>query len=393
MRTAQQIAAVTALSIKSLPQRIGSSSIIVVSIAGVVAVLIGVLMLSGSLLRTMNGASKPDRAIVLAKGVGAEGFSTLPRNAIIAAEAAPGLARTADGKPAASPEVIAVVSAREKVDNSRAEVVVRGVTPVAFAVRPEIKLVDGRMPEAGLHELLVGRAASGQYKGFAMGDRINIRGTQWTIVGAFESGRNVRESELLADAETLLSVLRRSEFQAVTVTLESPATFVTFKDALTTDPSISVDVLTEAEYYGRQTQFLSKLLETIAYIVGAIMAIGAMSGAVNCMYSAVSARNVEIATLRALGFNPLSVVVSVLSEALLLALVGATLGAVLVAIVLSGSTFSTRAGGSTVVSQLHVDTWLVAVGIAWACVIGLIGGLFPAVRAARVPVATALREI
>lgn len=393
MRTMQQIASVTALSIKSLPQRMGSSTIIVVSIAGVVAVLIGVLMLSGSLLRTMNGASKPDRAIVLSKGSGSEGFSTLQRGTVLTIEAAPGIAKSSEGKPAASPEVIAVVSAREKADHSRAEVVVRGVTPVAFEVRSEISLIDGRLPEAGLHELLVGRAANAQFEGLQIGDRINIRGTQWSVVGKFESDGNVRESELLADAETLLSVLRRNVFQAVTVRLESPAALAQFKDALTTDPSISVDVLTEAEYYGRQTEFLSKLLETIAYIVGAIMAIGAMSGAVNCMYSAVSTRNVEIATLRALGFNPLSVVISVLLEALLLALIGAAIGAILVAAILSGSTFSTRAGGSTVVSQLHVDTWLVGVGIAWACAIGFIGGLFPAIRAARVPVATALREI
>jgi putative ABC transport system permease protein len=393
MHTVQQIATVTTLSIKSLPQRLGSSAIIVVSIAGVVAVLIGVLTLSGSLLRTMDGASKPDRAIVLAKGSRSEGGSTIQRSEVLTIEAAPGLGKTSDGKATASPELLAVVAARQQSDNARAEIVIRGVTPIAHAVRPEVKLIAGRMLQPGLHELLAGRAAAREYKGLALGDRVSIRGTKWTVVGTFESNGNVRESELMADAETLLSTFQRNTFQAVTVKLENAAAFDKFKDAITTDPSLSVDVLRESAYYSQQSEFLNKLLKTIAYIVGGIMAIGAMSGAVNCMYSAVSARGVEIATLRALGFNPVSVVVSVLAEALLLALIGAAFGAVIVGLILNGNSFTTQAGGGAIVAQLQIDSSLVTIGIVWACAIGFLGGLFPAIRVARLPVATALREV
>jgi putative ABC transport system permease protein len=389
----RQITTVTSLSIKSLPQRFGSSVIIVVSIAGVVAVLIGVLTLANSLLRTIHGASQPDRAIVMSKGSWSEGGSNLQRSDVLTIEAAPGLAKDAEGKAIASPEVVAMVAVRQKSDNARGEAVVRGVTPMAFAARSEVKLVSGRAPSAGLHEIAVGRAIVTRYKNLEMGGSINIRGAQWLVVGVFDAGGSVRDSEIWTDAETLMSAFKRNTFQAVTVKLASPDSFPVFKDSLTTNPSLTVDVLTEAEYYGRQSEFLNRLLKTIAYIVGAIMAIGAMSGAVNCMYSAISARGVEIATLRALGFNPFSVIVSVLTEALLLAIIGAALGAFIAWLLLSGNTFSTQAGMGSIAAQLQVDGALIVVGTAWACAIGFLGGLFPAIKAARMPIATALREV
>ena len=392
MRMLQQIATVTSLSIKSLPQRFGSSAIIVVSIAGVVAVLIGVLTLAGSLLRTMEGASQPDRAIVMSKGSWAEGGSNLQRSEVQTIEAAPGLSKDTDGKAIASPEVVAMVAVRQKSDNARGEAVVRGVSPVALAVRPEVRIVSGRLPTAGLHEIAVGQAIATRYKNLELGGSINIRGSQWQVVGIFEASGSIRESEIWGDAETLMSAFKRTTFQAVTVKLASPASFAEFKDSLTTNPSLTVDVLTESEYFGRQSEFLNRLLKTIAYVVGAIMAIGAMSGAINCMYSAISARGVEIATLRALGFNPLSVTISVLTEALLLAVVGAGLGALIAWLLLSGNTFNTQAGIGSIAAQLQIDAALVATGAVWACAIGFFGGLFPAIRAARMPIATALRE-
>lgn len=393
MQALQQISTVTGLSIKSLPQRMGSSAIIVVSIAGVVAVLIGVLTLADSLLRTINGATQPDRAIVLIKGARAEGGSNLQRSEVQTIQAAPGIGKNAAGEAIASPEVIAVVAVRQKTDNARAEVVVRGVSPLAFDLRPEIKLIAGRLPATGIHELLVGRAAAAQFKSLGLGEQVTMRGNKWTVVGLFEADGNMRESELFADAETLMSAYQRTTFQSVAVKLASPDSFAAFKDALTNDPSLSVDVVTEAQYYSQQYEFLSKILKTIAYIVGGIMAIGAMSGAINCMYSAISARAMEIATLRAIGFNPFSVVVSVLTEALLLALAGAVIGAGIAWLLMGGNTFSTQAGSGPIVSQLRIDASLVLVGVAWACVIGFFGGLFPALRAARIPIATALREI
>jgi putative ABC transport system permease protein len=248
------------------------------------------------------------------------------------------------------------------------------------------------MFEPAVRELIVGRSAQGQFAGLSLGSKIAFRDSDWTVVGVFDSNGDNHESELIADSETVLSAFRRNLFQSTTVLLESPESFNTFKDALTTNPTLSVDVKTEPEYYAAQSKQLSGLLNFLAYGIGGIMAIGAIFGALNSMYSAVSARGLEIATLRAIGFRSLPVVISVLVEALLLALIGGSVGAFLAWGFFNGNAVSTLGGNFTqVVFKLTVSTGLLVTGIVWACLIGVIGGLFPAIRAARLPVAAALR--
>lgn len=272
----------------------------------------------------------------------------------------------------------------------------RGVGPKIQAVRPELKILKGRMFSPAVNEIIVGKSAHAQFRGLEIGDRITTRGATWTVVGIFASGGDSHESELLADAETVNSADRRGGFSSVTVMLESPAAFQRFKDSLTSNPALAVDVHKEREYYERQSKTISKVISVIAYVVGGIMAVGAIFGALNTMYSAVSSRLREIATLRAIGFGSTAMVLSVLAEALLLALIGGAIGAVLAWLFFNGHVVSTSSGGAAagqLVFELSVSPQLITIGVVWACVIGLIGGLFPAVRAARLPVATALRAV
>ncbi len=259
-------------------------------------------------------------------------------------------------------------------------------------MRSEIHLVDGRLFKPGLRELIVGRGAQQQFKGLELGQKLELRGTDWTVVGAFESGGDSHESELMADAETVLSAYRRNLYQSVFVQLDSAGAFEGFKKSLTSNPQLAVDVKREREYYAEQSKALSKVLSFVAYVVGGIMAVGALFGALNTMYSAVSSRSQEIATLRAIGFGNTPVVISVMLEALVLALIGAIIGSALSWIFFNGNAISTLGANFTqVVFKLTVTPELIALGIIWACVIGVIGGLFPAIRAARLPVAAALR--
>jgi putative ABC transport system permease protein len=248
----------------------------------------------------------------------------------------------------------------------------------------------------GLAELIVGKSAQRMYRNTEIGSQLRLSGTNWTIVGVFESGGSARESELLADAPTLRSAYRRgSSAQSVLVMLQSPAAFQTFKDAITSNPQLQVDVAKESDFGAQQSDQISKILKTVAYVVGGIMAVGAIFGALNTMYSAVSARAREIATLRAIGFGAVPIVVSVFVEALFLALIGGALGAALAWLLFNGHSVDTNGGGfqGQVMFDLAVTPALIALGIIWACAIGIVGGLFPAIRAARLPVATALRAL
>jgi len=307
---------------------------------------------------------------------------------------APVLRRDAAGKPVASAEAVVVVDMPKKSNDSGANVTIRGIGAQGMALRPEIHLIAGRMFQRGLRELIVGSGAQSQFKGIDVGSHIALRGSDWMIVGAFASNGDSHESELLADGETVLSAYRRNLYQSVVVQLESKDAFATFKNSLTTNPQLSVDVLRERDYYAHQSQRMSAILSFVAYVVGGIMAVGALFGALNTMYSAVSGRAREIATLRAIGFGASAVVLSVLIEAMLLSVIGALIGAGLAWIFFNGNVVSTLGSNFTqVVFRLAVSPALVVLGIAWACAIGLIGGLFPAIRAARLPVAVALRAL
>ena len=388
----KQIGAVTLMNLQSIPSRLGSSLVIVVGIAGVVGVLISVLAMATGFSKALNNTGRPDRAIVLRGGSTSELGSTISRDNALTILDAPGVRKTAEGKPIGSAEVILIVDLPQKGSDSGVNVTLRGIGPEGFDARPEIKLIAGRMFQPAVRELIVGKSAQAQFKGLEIGSHIALRDSDWTVVGQFESGGDAHESEILADAETVMSAYRRNLFQSVTVLLDDVAAFDGFKDALTTNPTLSVDVKREPEYYAVLSKTLKMILFFVAYVVGGIMAVGALFGALNTMYSAVSARSVEIATLRALGFGATPVVISVFAEALLLAAAGGAIGAALAWFFFNGNVANTLSSNFTqLVFHLTIGPDIMLLGIAWACAIGMIGSLFPAIRAARLPIAVVLR--
>ncbi len=394
MKTFRQIASVTAMNMRSLRQRIATSLVIVVGIAGVVAVLVSVLAMSSGMIRTLQNSGRDDRAMVLRNGSTTDLASALSMDAVRVASDAPGIKRTAEGKPIVSAETLRMVDARKKEDNAEVHITLRGVGPMVAALRPELRIIEGRMFNPAVFEIIVGKAAQRQFKGLEIGSKFPARGVTWTVVGVYSSGGDARESEIMADAETVNSADHRGGYQVVTALLDSPSSFQKYKDSLTSNPALAVDVWTEAAWMSERSKTISKVISIIAYVVGGIMAVGAIFGALNTLYSAVSARVREIATLRAIGFGATAMVVSVLAEALLLALIGGLIGSLLAWLFFDGFVASTGVGpNGHLVFELSVTPALVMLGIVWAVVIGLIGGLFPAMRAARLPVATALRAV
>lgn len=388
----KQTSAVTAMNLKAIPQRLGTSSVIVIGIAGVVAVLVSVLAMATGFHKTVANAGKPDRAIVLRGGSQSEINSVVARDNALTILDAAGVRKDADGKPIGTADVVTIVDLPKVADGSNANVTLRGTGAKFAALRPEFRILEGRMFQPAVRELVVGAAAAKQFRGVTLGSHIAFRDSDWTVVGIFTTGNDAHESELIADAETVQSAFRRTAFQSMTVQLENVDSFKVFKDQLTTNPTLTVDVKREPEYYAEQSKQLTTLLNFLAYFVGGIMAVGAMFGALNTMYSAVSARGVEIATLRAIGFGATPVVVSVFVEALILALLGGAIGAALAWAFFNGNAVSTLgANFSQVVFRLTVTPGLVIAGLVLAIAIGVLGGLFPAIRAARLPVATALR--
>lgn len=394
MKLFRQIRAVTVMNFRSLPQRASTSLVIVIGIAGVVAVLVSVLAMSTGLIRTMENSGREDRAIVLRNGSIAETSSALDRNSVRAVQDAAGIKRNPQGDPILSAEGLRILSLHKKEDDAEINVILRGVGPMLTEVRPELRIVEGRMFNPAVTEVIVGKQAQAQFKGLEIGDVIHARNANWTVVGIFETDGDAHESSIMTDAETLNSADQRGGFQSVTVFLASAAAFQTFKDSLSANPTLAVDVMRERDYYRQQSKTMSTIISVIAYVVGGIMAVGAIFAALNTMYSAVSARLREIATLRALGFGSTAMVMSALAEALVLALIGGVIGAVIAWLFFNGNTVSTSGGGmGQLVFALSVNPQLMIFGIVWACVIGLLGGLFPALRAARLPVATALRAV
>ena len=392
MSILKQIASVTAMNLRSVPQRVASSSVVVVGIAGVVAVIMSVSALTRSMSEAVLATGSPDRAIVLRAGATGEFSSTLLVDAVATIKDAPGIARAAGG-PAASAEFVTGVNLLRKENGARAGLTVRGIDPAAMAVRPEISIVDGRTFRPGLREILVGRGALEEFRGVAIGDEVALRDSRWTVVGVFESDGDANESSLMADAATLLSAYQRTAVNSVTVRLESEAAFDQFKAALTTNPTLSVSVDRESDYYARESAEAGDIFRIVGAAVAVFMGLGAIFAALNTMYSAVSARAREIATLRAIGFGAMGVVVSVLAESLVLSLIGASVGAAISWLMFNGNTVTLGDSLDTLVFKMQVTPALLGLGVLLAVGVGLIGGLFPAVRAARLPVATALRAV
>jgi putative ABC transport system permease protein len=390
-----QVAAISRFSILGLPQRIGSSATAVFGIAGVVAVMVGVLSIAQGVVKTMEKSSSPGSVIVLRSGATSEMVSGLLGDSVTVIEDAPGLARKGDDS-LASAELFVIVDLPLKSTGTPANVPLRGVHDAAFEVRDGFRMVEGRRFEPGLNEVIVGVGAQAEFAGLKVGSPIAMGSELWPVVGIFEAGGGISESELWADAAVLQQSYRRgNSYQTVLARLESPGRFQEFADALTTDPRLNVKVERTEDFYSEQSAMMYGLITGLGSIIAAIMGLGAVFGALNTMYTAVSARTVEIATLRALGFNSGPVVVSVLAESLFLALVGGVIGAALAWIAFDGihAASINFSSFSQVTFSFDVTRGLLILGIVFALVIGLLGGLFPAMRAARQPIANALREM
>jgi putative ABC transport system permease protein len=383
----KQIVAVTGMGLRAIPDRVGASLVIVIGMALVVGVTISILSMSVGFMRTVHNTGRIDRAIVLSRGSQYEFESAISRDNMLTIADAPGIKIGSDGKPIVSAEHLTAVLVTKKSDGLDAYVSLRGVGPEVFALRPEIRLVSGRMFLPARHELIVGKSALAQFEGLEVGGQVPLPEGDWTITGSFESNGDEHESELLADSETVLSAMRANTFHSVTIMLQRPESLEVFQTAITTNPTLGVDVTRETQFLAAQSKYLNTFLTMIAYVVGGIMGLGATFGALNTMYSAISSRAIEIATLRAIGFSGAAVVVSVLAESLVLAVSGAAIGAVAAWIVFNGNLHTV--GG--LVFRLAVTPSLIALGLGFAFTLGFVGGLFPALRAASLPVADALR--
>jgi putative ABC transport system permease protein len=390
-----QTVAVTGVGLRSVPMRLGTSLVIVIGVATVVAVFISVLAMAVGFERAAASAGRADRAIILGSGSNNEGGSSLSREHASTIAGAPGVRKGAGGEPLASAEVLAFVPVTNQRTGLNAFATLRGMGPQGFALRPEIRLVAGRAFRPGLQEVIVGRAAQQQLGGLGIGSRISLPQGDWEIVGVFESGRDSHESGLLTDAEMLLTAYRRPAFNSMTVRLEDAGAFERFSTALTTNPTLTVQVIREDRYFSQASGWVTQLLRIVSFGIGGIMAFGAAFGALNTMYTAVSTRAREIATLRALGFAPAAVMISILVEALVLALAGAVLGLIPAWLFVNGAVVSTMSGTgpSQVTFAMQMTPQVAVLGILAACLIGAVGGLFGALRASRLPLATAIRAV
>jgi putative ABC transport system permease protein len=392
MSTLTQTREIVMMNLRSIPQRLGASLVIVIGIAGVVGVLVAMLSMSAGLSATLTATGDPNRAIILRGGSNGELSSFLERSATTLIKQDPAVARGADGLPLASSELIVITEVPRKGDSAGANVSLRGVEPNGFTLRPELRLVEGRRFKPGLRELMVGKGAYTQFDGLAVGSQLKFRGSYWRVVGVFEAG-DAHDSELWADLETVQSAFGRTGASSVVVKLNYISAFADLKNRLTTDPQLNVDVKTEQDFFSAQSSGLTSQIGFLTSIVTVIMAFGALFGALNTMYSAVSARTQEIGTLRALGFGRLPVIASVMAEAMLLSLLGGALGAGIAFMLFNGYSVSSLNGASftQVAFNFAVTPGLVLQGLSWALAIGFLGGLAPALRAARLPVTAALR--
>lgn len=388
-----QVTALTAFNLRTLPQRKGSAIAAIVGIAGVVAVLVGVLSIGQGFRRTMTAAGSPDTAMVLRSGADSEMVSILMRDDARIISEAPGIVRDGD-QPLVSAELYVIVNLPKRSTGTDANVPMRGVEPTAFKVRPDIRIVQGRNFERGRNEVIVGRGAAAEFSGLEIGNELLFGQNRWKVVGLFEAKGGLPESEIWCDAAVLAPAYQRSSsYQVAVVKLASAGSFQQFKDALTSDPRLNVKVERETDYYAEQSQLIYRIINGLGTLVAVLMAIGAIFAALNTMYTAVSARSREIATLKALGFHSSPVVISVLIESLLLAAAGGVVGAVLAYAAFDGYRAATInwQSFSQVAFAFEVNLPLLIRGIVYAAVIGMVGGLFPAIRAARAPVVLALR--
>ena len=396
LRWLTQTVAVTALNLRTIPARMSSSAVAIVGIAGVVVVLVSVLSIAAGFNAAMRQSGSPQRALVMRSGADSEMTSGLGGPDVDIIKQAPGMRREGQ-TPLASAELYVIIDLPKKsTPDSPANVPLRGVEPTVLKVRDEVSVIQGRMLEFGTNEVIVGRGAQAQFMGLNLGADVKSGQNVWRVVGVFEADGGVAETEVWADSRTLQGVYRRgNSYQSVLARLDSTDSLTAFRDWLTANPQLNVMVRREDEYYAGQSQALTRLIQTIGFGIAALMGLGAVFGAILTMYTAVATRAREIATLRALGFNSLSVIVSVLTESLALGALGGLIGGLAAYIAFNGYQTSTMnfQTFSQVAFAFRVTPQLLMLGLAYALLMGLVGGLLPAIRAARLPIPSALREL
>jgi putative ABC transport system permease protein len=395
MNALSQFLTITLTNLRTIPQRLGASCSAAFGVAMVVAVMVSVLSIAEGFRATLTRTGSLDSVVVLRGGTDSEMSSVLLLEHARIVGDAPGVRRDSGG-PLVSAELYVIVDLPKRSTGTEANVPLRGVGPRAFEVRERVRIVEGRRFEPGRNEIMAGVGAAAEFAGLEVGRTLRWGDTQWTVVGLFSAGGSLSESELWCDALVLQPAYRRGNtFQSVYARLESPAAFTEFKDALTTDPRLSVKVVPESEYYASQSQDVTTMISTLGTLIAALMGVGAVFGAILTLYSAVAARTREIATLRAIGFGSASVAVSVLVESLALAAAGGVLGALSAYAAFHGYRATTLnfQSFSQVVFQFEVTPRLLVQGLVASLLMGAAGAVFPAIRAARLPIARALREL
>lgn len=389
-----QVFSIASFNLRTIPERKGAVLASAVGIAGVAAVLVGFLSIAEGFRAAIMSSGADDIAIVLRSGADNEMTSGLTREEARMIGDAAGVARTEDG-PLVSAELFVIINLPKRSTGTDANVPFRGVEKPATAIRGDIRIIEGRMFEPGRSEVIAGAGAARAFSGLEVGNTLRIGQADWTVVGIFTGGGGSAESEIWTDAAVLQPAYHRGDsFQSVHVKLTSAETFEAFTNALANNPQLEVKAMRQRDFLADQSSLLTGFIQGIGFFIAALMALGALFGALNTMYSAVAARTREIATLRALGFGASPVIVSILIESLILALAGGIVGAAAAyfafdgfqAVTINWQSFSQIAFAFAVTPQLLLSA------IAWATVIGLLGGLFPAIRAARLPIAAGLRE-
>lgn len=393
MNWLSETATVSWLNLRNLRHRLDSSIVAVVGFAGVVTVFVAVLSISAGFDATLKTTGSPHVAIVLRGGAGVEINSVLIPPAPSLVGQAPGVLANASG-PVASSQVVAIVNVPKRSTGLDANVPFRGVDQNAFKVNPRLHIVAGRNFKPGLNEIIVGRRAASEFKGLELGDRFKSGRTTWTVVGIFDDGGALYESEIWADLPAVQAAFRRGpSISSLHVKLQSPAAFARFEQALEHNPQLNVSAERETAYFAEQAHAMSSFITGVGSVIALLMGIGAVFGAINTMYTAVSARGAEIATLRALGFGRTPVLVSVLIEGLLLGLIGGVIGGAVAYGFFNGFQASTFNNFSQIVFEFMVTPHLLTVGVGYALIMGLAGGLLPGIKAMRTPISVALRGL
>jgi putative ABC transport system permease protein len=390
----RQTLSVVRIGIATIPQRLGSSTVVVVGIAGVVGVLVALLAMGAGFEEILKQTGSDDTVIVLHAGSDSEATSTLDHDTVNIISQAPQVLRETDGRPIASGEQLVVASLPTRSTGLEASIAMRGVGESAWTLARHIRIIAGRKFTPGLRELIVGQATRDEFVGLNVGATVSFDGESWPIVGVFDSG-DAHNSEIWGDAQAIGSSYRRGgTVNSLILRLTDAGAFDALKAGIESDPRLKVTVQTTREYYSRQSESIAQIVGIMGTTIGAIMALGAIFGALNTTYAAVADRSREIATLRAIGFHTAPVIVSVLLETMLLAVLGGAVGAGLTWMIFDGFTASTvGANSSQVVFAFDVSPELLTSGLEWALAIGLVGGLLPALRAARVPIVMGLREL